>query len=166
MKGAWCGAMAAAVAMTWLSAKVPYAVAWLVNSAVITGVSYAMARWKRAWYAWLAFWGIVAVCALNGLLKATTALLDSSWSGAAWLLAWAVVGCWYWLVRAPRRQPPEAPGEVHVVHHHVLHPPGWTAAAEEIPAGLRQLGRAGPRMIAAPAAARLSGVMGRVRRAR
>jgi hypothetical protein len=122
--GAWWGTLAFTLAMIWVAAHVPWVVAWLANSAVTAGVSCAMARWKRAWYAWLAFWVIVAVSMLNGLLKAATPLLDSSWSAASWILAWIIVWAWYWLVRIPRRHPP-APGPVtHVVHHHVFHAPG------------------------------------------
>src|SRR5208282_1381611 len=113
--------------MCWLSAKVPYIVAWLFNSAVTIGVSYAMARWKRVWYAWLSFWVIVAVCLTNGILKAATSLLDHPWSGASWIVAWVLVGSWYWLVRIPRLHPPKVPDVTHIVHHHVLHGPDGQA---------------------------------------
>jgi hypothetical protein len=122
--GAWLGTAAFTGAMCWVSAHVPYFAAWLVNTAVIMGVSYAMARWKQAWYAWLCFWGLALACALNALLKAATTWLDNPWSNATWALAWLAVGSWYWLVRSPRRQPPAPPQVLHVVHHvvhHVLH---------------------------------------------
>ena len=112
----------------------PYLLAWTVNSSVTIGVSYAMARWKRAWYAWLSFWLIVAVSLANGLLKAATPWLDSPWSGASWVLALVIVWSWYWLVRIPRLQPAAAAverREVHVFHHVIHHGqelPGWAAA--------------------------------------
>jgi hypothetical protein len=112
--------------MIWVAAHVPYVVAWLANSAATAGVSYAMARWKRAWYAWLAFWVIVAVSVLNGLLKAATPWLDSPWSSASWVLAWIIVWAWYWH--------PPAPGQVtHVVHHHVFHVPGAAQLPDSVP---------------------------------
>jgi hypothetical protein len=61
--GAWWGTIGFTAVMAWLSSKVPYAVAWTLNTAVVVTVSYAMARWKRAWYAWAAFWGIAGVAA-------------------------------------------------------------------------------------------------------
>lgn len=119
--GAWAGAFLFTVAMLWVSVKLPFALAWLINSAVVIGTSYLMARWKRAWYAWLCFWIIVGVCAANGLLKAATPWLDHPWSSASWIVAWVVVWSWYWLVRIPRRHPPAPPQVSHVVHHHVVH---------------------------------------------
>ena len=104
--GAWAGAMAAAAVLMWADNHMPYACAWLLNTAVVLGTAYGMARWKRAWYAWLCFWALAVICAAEGILKAATTLLDAPWSNATWVFAWLLVGCWYWLVRAPRRQPP------------------------------------------------------------
>ena len=181
--GAWWGTLAVTLAMMWLTTVVPYAVAWLVNSVVTIGVSYAMARWKRAWYGWLAFWGIVAVCALNGLLKAATTLLDAPWSGVTWILAWLLASSWYWLVRAPRRQSPATPQVSHVVHHHVLHAPGgvtgtaipaaedpgWVsvpaASREAIPAAaMRAIGPTPSRPAASALRGALSGIRAYARR--
>lgn len=124
--GAWFGALIVSGLLAIADLHMPFVLGWLLNSSVILGVSYFMARWKRAWYAWACFYGLVAVCLLNGLLKAATPWLDGSWSAGTQTLAWLLVGCWYWLVRAPRKQLPKAPDVSHVVHHHVIHGPGPT----------------------------------------
>jgi hypothetical protein len=118
--GAWWATAAFTALMAWLSVKVPYIVAWTVNTAVVCGVSYGMARYKRAWYAWLSFGAIAAVCAANGILRAATPLLSNHWSAASWVLAWITVWSWYWLIRIPRRHPP-GHGDTHIWHHHVFH---------------------------------------------
>jgi len=125
--GAWFGALAVSLAMVWVAAKVPYFVAWLLNSSITIGVSYVMARWKRAWYAWLCLWLIVAVSLANGILKAATPLLDNPWSSANWVLSWLIGWSWYWLVRIPRLHPPKLPDVTHIIHHHVIHGPDGQA---------------------------------------
>lgn len=107
--------------LCWADAQMPYSFAWLLNTAAILGVAYAMARHKRAWWAWGCFWVLAAVCATEAILKAATPWLDSPWSNASWVCAWLLVGAWCWLVRIARRRLPAVLREIHVIHHHLLH---------------------------------------------
>lgn len=128
--GAWFATLAVSSLLAIADAHMIYILGWLLNTTIILGVSYAMAKWKRAWFAWLAFWGLAAICVLCGILKAATPWLNGDWSGGTQAMAWLIVGCWYWLLRAPRLHPPAPPIEQHVWHHHVVHGPdgqtvGW-----------------------------------------
>ena len=173
--GAFWGMFAASLFMAWLAVTVPYIVAWLINSAIMVSVSYAMARYKRTWYARVSFWLIVAVCATNGTLKAFTPLLNNPWSSANWVIAWVVVGSWYWLIRLPRHRAAE-PAVSHVVHHHVLHHPdgrvveigqqGTGSYGTELPASQRAVpGSTAPKAIES-GIVRLAGAVERLREVR
>jgi hypothetical protein len=167
--GAWLASMAAALLLTWADGRMPYICAWLLNTAAVLGAAYGMARWKRAWYAWLCFWALAAVCALNGLLKAFTPLLDSQWSSATWILAWLIAGCWYWLIRAPRRRRPAVPQEIHVIHHHVLHDGRGAGAAWSMTAEVpqREVTASAPKALEPPRLSpedNLGARVGRIRR--
>jgi len=150
--GAWWGAIIVSGFMAWADPQMPLFCSWPLNTAVILGACWAMAAWKRAWFAWLAFWGMAACCVADGVSAALG--LERSFSSAMlWLLASAYVTCWYWLVRAPRRHPPEpAQQAMHVIHHHVIH--GGAAAplewAESIPQVTGEQGRPGGRPAIAP----------------
>ncbi len=114
--GAFTGALIVSAFLAWADTKMPLLCAWLVNTAVILGVSWAMAAWKRAWYAWLAFWGMSVICVIDGCLDAV-AYRGTTAVAAVWPVACAYVFIWYWLVRSPRRQPPPPPQVIHVMHH-------------------------------------------------
>jgi hypothetical protein len=133
--GAWFGTLVVSALLSIADLHMPYILGWLLNTTVILGVSYVMARWKRAWYAWLAFWGLAATCLLCAILKAATPWLDGSWSSGTQAMAWLLVGCWYWLLRAPRKHPPKLADVTHIVHHHVLHHPDGRAV---------EVGQSGP----------------------
>jgi hypothetical protein len=152
--GAWLGAIAAMGALGWLDMRMPAWCAFLLNWTVVLAACYAMARWKRAWYAWLAFWGMAAVCLAAGILQ-LAGLMGGMSSAAVWWVASAVVFIWYWLIRMPRLRAAAAAverREIHVFHHVIHHGPqlpGWTA--EVIPAeGARQVAAGDVRAISAP----------------
>jgi hypothetical protein len=132
--GAWIGAAAATAALGWLDMRMPAWCAFLLNWTVVLAVCYGMARWKRAWYAWLAFWGMAAICPVAGILQ-LAGLMGGMSSAAVWWVASAMVFVWYWLIRMPRlRGAAEAieRREIHVFHHVIHHGqelPGWTAEA-------------------------------------
>ena len=128
--GAWTGAILGMALVGWLDMHLPGLLAWALEWAVILGACYAMAAWKRAWYAWAAFWGMAALCPLAGILRLAGAL-DSAWSATAWWLACVMVFLWYWLVRIPRLQPAVqavARTEIHVFHHVIHHGAGLPSA--------------------------------------
>jgi hypothetical protein len=132
--GAWAGAIAVSALLAWADTKIPLLCGWLVNTAVVLSVCWLMAAWKRAWYAWLAFWGMVAICTADGCLDLAGAERGGLASGVVWLVAVIYVTCWYWLVRAPRQAPPEPPQPVqHVIHHHVLDPDQALPTARPVP---------------------------------
>jgi hypothetical protein len=152
--GAWIGAMVVAALLGMLDRHLPHLLAFAVNWLVVLAVCYGMALWKRAWYAWLAFWLMAAICPVSGILQLAGVMTTMS-SDAVWMVACAVVFAWYWLVRIPRKQP-EAVQDAqatHVIHHHVFHVPG-AALPFEVPSGTVIPGElAGPaaRSIAPPA---------------
>jgi hypothetical protein len=131
LSGAWAGAIAGVAALGWLDTYIPHLAAFLLNWTVVLAVCYAMACWKRAWYAWLAFWGMAAACVLCGILQLAGAMA-APWSGACWVMACVMVTIWYWLVRIPRLQPAAEPREIHVIHHVIHHGQAlpWQSATE------------------------------------
>jgi hypothetical protein len=152
--GAWIGAIAGISGLGWLDTHIPAWCAFLLNWTVILAVCYGMARWKRAWYAWLALWGMAATCVLCGILQLAGAM-DSQWSAASWWTACLMAFIWYWLIRMPRLHPVAEAIERHEIHvvHHVIHHgqdlPGWTATG--IPAGAPRKVVAGKAQAISPA---------------
>ena len=135
--GAWAGLFAFALVMCWADARLAPWAAFLLTWAAVLPVTFAMAVWKRAWYGWAAWWGLVGLCAFTAVADLATGLLARPFGLAADVSAVVFVFLWYWLIRMPRRRPAvAAAGSVsHVVHHHVLHPggvpvPGWSAEVE------------------------------------
>ena len=119
-----------AAVMWWWDNHLPGAVVAVLNPAVILVPSWLMARWKRAWYAWLAFWVLAGLYAVSAVVW-----LTAGWdpgSGLAAAGGAAVLGVFAALIKMPRRQPPAVPETRHVVHHHVLHGPRGQAV--ELPA--------------------------------
>ena len=153
--GAWMGALAGTSLLGLADMRIPGWCAFLLNWTICLAVCYFMARWKRAWYAWAAFWGMAAVCLLAGILT-LAGLMHGQLSAASWWVACAMVFVWYWLVRIPRLQPAvEAVErrEVHVIHHVIHHGPelpGRTAA--EMPAAPARKVIAGSARAIGPAA--------------
>jgi hypothetical protein len=131
--GALLGTIAGMAGIGWLEIQLPALASWALEWAIILAVCCAMALWKRAWYAWAAFWGMAVLCPLAGILHLAGAM-TGQWSAASWWVACAMVFIWYWLVRMPRLQPAvQAAGrrEIHVFHHVIHHGPelaGWAAA--------------------------------------
>jgi hypothetical protein len=160
----WLAAFVVAALLAIADTHMPHILGWLLNSSVILGVSYAVARWKRALAAWACFYALAALCALNGILAVFTSWLDGTWSTGTQIMAWLLVGCWYWLLQAPRRHLPEPPQVSHVVHHHLVHDAAadWTAGAPVIDGQVigRELPRATPPK-ALEAATRASAFLGR-----
>jgi hypothetical protein len=149
--GAWTGAIVFMLAFGWLDTKMPAWAGFALDWTAILAVCYAMACWKRAWYAWAAFWGMAVTCLLCGAL-ALAGVTSNQWSAASWVLACVMVSIWYWLIRMPRKHPAVLAAlerhEIHVFHHIVHHGPqlpGWTAAeittetAAPIPAPARKV---------------------------
>ena len=142
-----------AAVMWWWDNHLPRAVTGVLNPALILVPSWLMARWKRAWYAWLAFWVLAGLYAVSAVVW-LTAGWDSG-SGLAAAGGAAVLGVFAALIKMPRRQPPAVPETRHVVHHHVLHGPGgqgaglpassWTAAVTGSDEPARQEVRRVPR---------------------
>ena len=120
--GAWLGAMAVMAACGWLDGHMPHACGFALNWAAVLAVCYGMAAWKRAWYAWAAFWAMAATCLVAGVLQLAGAMAGP-WSVACWCVASAMVFIWYWLIRMPRLQPAVQAVERREVHvfHHVIH---------------------------------------------
>jgi hypothetical protein len=119
-----------AAVMWWWDNHLPQAVVGVLNPVVILVPSWLMARWKRAWYAWLAFWVLAGLYAVSAVVWLTGGWYPGS--GLAVAGGVAVLGVFAVLIKMPRRQPPAVPETRHVVHHHVLHGPGRQAT--EIPA--------------------------------
>jgi hypothetical protein len=121
--GAWLGFGLGVALLGWLDGHIPHLLGFLLNWTAVLAVCYAMAVWKRAWYAWAAFWGMAVLCVTGGIMQ-LLGLLTSQWSTGSWVIGCTMVFVWYWLVRIPRLHPP-APLQVsHVIHHHVFHAPG------------------------------------------
>jgi hypothetical protein len=132
--GAWTGAIVFMSALGWLDTKMPTWAGFALNWTSVTGVCFAMAAWKRAWYAWLAAGAMAFLCPVAVILQLTGVTTGVSSTGV-WLLASAMVFIWYWLIRMPRKHPAVlAALERHEIHvfHHVIHHfpqlPGWTTA--------------------------------------
>ena len=134
--GAWTGAIAGIAGMGWLETYLPHLAAFALSWAAVLGVCYAMACWKRAWYAWAAFWGMAATCVLCGILQLAGEMRGPA-PAASWGVACLMVFIWYWLVRMPRLQPAVQAvvrHEIHVFHHVVQELPGWASAEVTGPA--------------------------------
>ena len=171
--GAWTALTVFALLMCWADARLPPWAAFLLTWALVLPVTFGMAAWKRAWYAWAAWWGLVALCAFTAVADLATGLLSRPFGLVSDVSAVVFVFLWYWLIRMPRRQPAVAASVSHVVHHHVLHPaPGWAGAEVEAPAAVGELGQVAPRAITAGAvtpdgvAARLGALVARARQDR
>jgi hypothetical protein len=133
--GGWYGVLIGAAVLGIIDAHLPLMLGWTVNTLVVLGIAYAMAVWKRCWYGWLAFWGLVAMCAIDGGLD----LFVQSWPYgnplSIGIQAWAQVfiWIWYWLIRMPRRQTEAPPQVSHVIHHHVIDGlPAHVQTAEQV----------------------------------
>jgi hypothetical protein len=134
--GAWLGAIAGMSALGWSDTRIPHLAGFALNWTVVLAVCYAVACWKRAWYGWVAFWGMAAVCAAAGILQ-LAGLMTGESSTAVWCVAVAMVAIWYWLIRMPRLQPAVRAvtrHEIHVFHHVVQELPGWASAEVTGPA--------------------------------
>lgn len=124
--GAWTGLGLGVAALGILNGHMPHVCGFLLDWAAILAVCYFMARHKRAWYAWAAFWGMAALCVAGGIFQ-LAGLMTSQWSEGSWAIGCAMVFVWYWLVRIPRLHPPKLPDVTHIVHHHVMHGPDGRA---------------------------------------
>lgn len=136
--GAWLGFGLGVGALGILDTHMPHVCAFLLNWTFVLAACYFIAVWKRAWYAWVAFWGMAVLCPVGGIMELAGAL-SSQWSIGAWLLGCAMCFVWYWLIRMPRLQAAVQAVERHEVHviHHVIHHgqeiPGWSAAPVAAP---------------------------------
>lgn len=99
--------------------RLPYLGAWALNTTVILGVSWGIAKYKRNRAAWGCFAGLAAVCAMDPFL-ALAGLMGVA-SPVCLAVIVAAVSVWYWLLRFGKVRPPAAPEVQHVVHHHVVH---------------------------------------------
>lgn len=118
---AWWGIIPAGLLLIFADAHLPVMAGWALNTLAILSGAYVITARKRVWYAWAAFWGLAAICALEGILNLFTSVLSSPVSAATQVCAWVFLLIWYCLLRIPRRQPPAPPQVSHVVHHHVIH---------------------------------------------
>ncbi len=121
--GAWLGFGLGVGLLGWADGHMPHVLGFLLNWSSILAVCYAMATWKRAWYAWIAFYGMAALCVTGGMLQ-LLGYLTSQWSTGSWIVGCSMCAVWYWLVRIPRMHPPKLPDVTHIIHHHVFHGPG------------------------------------------
>jgi hypothetical protein len=162
--GAWLGFGLGVGMLGWLNGHMPHVCGFLLDWAAVLAVCYVMAAWKRAWYAWAAFWGMAALCVLGGIFQ-LLGLLTSQWSTGSWVVGCGMCFAWYWLVRIPRWHPAPAPRETHIIHHIIHHGdarqalPGW---ADGVPAWgtqvipgttvTHEVAATAPKAIGAPAA--------------
>lgn len=117
--GAWFGAFVFACLMGWIDAQVPRWAGFLVTWTVIIAVFYAIARYKRAWYAWLSLYATMAlflVCITLNLIG----VLNNNLSFASFVVAGIGLFIYYWLIRMPKLQTVAAK-EIHHIHHVVHH---------------------------------------------
>jgi hypothetical protein len=171
--GAWLGAIVFTSAFGWLDTAIPHWLGFLLNWTVVLAVCYAMACWKRAWYAWLAFWGMAAAALLCGSLS-LAGVMKGDWSAASWVMACVIVFIWYWLVRMPRLQPTVqavARTEIHVFHHVINYPaePGWRASVADPGRRVIQGSAAravGPQTVQAALTAPVTSTVAKIRKAR
>jgi hypothetical protein len=162
--GAWFGLFAGSLVMCWIEYKMPAWAAYLLTWAVVLPVTWFMARWKDIWYAWITWWGLVALCVAHGFIELLTPWFDGHYLTVGSLIFGQVfVGLWYWMIRIPRKQPAPQPQvavsrqETHVYHHVIHHGqqvPGWTpqqaipaatVTAEVLPAGAERKAIEAPR---------------------
>jgi hypothetical protein len=130
--GAWLGATLFLLLMCWADAHIPHLFAFALNWAVVLGVCYTMAVYKRRWYGWVAFWGMAAACATSAVLQ-LAGFMHGLLPTAGLLMACVICFTWYWLIRMPRWQPAVEAierREVHVFHHVIHHgqAPGMVTA--------------------------------------
>jgi len=171
--GAWAGALAGVALLGWAGSHLPHLAAFVLDWTVILAVCYGMAAWKRAWYAWLAWWGMAAACVSCGILQLAGAM-SGPWAGATWVMACVMVFIWYWLVRIPRKHPVVPDAGTHVYHHVIFHGqelPGWASAevtggppgTREVIAGTAVREIEPPRTVRAALTGPAAGVMSRIR---
>jgi len=67
--GAWLGFGVGVGTLGWLDGHMPHVCAFLLNWMSVLAVCYFIAVWKRAWYAWVAFWGMAALCPIGGIME-------------------------------------------------------------------------------------------------
>lgn len=117
--GALVASFAGMLVLVIADTRLPYLGKWALNTTVILGVSWGIAKYKRNRAAWGCFAGLAAVCAMDPFL-ALAGLMGVA-SPVCLAVVVAAVSVWYWLLRFGKVRPPAAPEAQHVFVHHVVH---------------------------------------------
>ena len=122
MSGAWSGAAVGMSAVGWASMHMPHWCGYLMEWAVVLGVCYGLALYKKQWFGWAAFWFMAVLCPLAGILE-LTGVMAGQWSTASWVIACLLDTGYYWLIRMPRKRAAADPvrQEIHVFQHIIHH---------------------------------------------
>lgn len=174
--GAWTGAIAGMLGLMAVDWRVAQWAAFMLNWTVILATCYLIARYKRRWYGWAAFWALTAACLISGILGLVGLMGGKYPSTAALLIGGVTVFIYYWLIRMPRLRPAVQTAakvirhEHNVVHvHHVVirgqQVPQWTAT-QVSPGAARPLPQAPARRVITRAARRARGHLPGAPRAR